>query len=147
MKHLLFSVLFLFMGLVTVSAQCNKSASKACCASKSAAASTTSAVSISDVDAVIAASNGSISKRMCEHSGTVSYFEKSVCTTSGKISWDEVQFDNEKKTFTKVASASMEKDENGVKVETKACAGKAEAKACCKKDSAKACAGTKQGSK
>jgi hypothetical protein len=147
MKHLLFSVLFLFMGLVTVSAQCNKSASKACCASKSAAASTTSAVSISDVDAVIAASNGSISKRMCEHSGTVSYFEKSVCTTSGKISWDEVQFDNEKKTFTKVASASMEKDENGVKVETKACAGKAEGKACCKKDSAKACAGSKQGSK
>jgi hypothetical protein len=147
MKQFIFSALFLFAGLITVSSQCNKSASKACCASKSAAAATTSAVTISDVDAVIAASNGNISKRTCEHSGTVSYYEKSVCTTSGKVSWDEVQFDNEKKTFTKVASASMEKDENGNKVETKSCAGKAEGKACCKKDSAKACAGSKSGSK
>ncbi len=147
MKHLFFSVMLLFVGALTVSAQCNKSASKACCASKSASSATTSSVSISDVDAAIAASNGNISKRTCEHSGTVSYFEKSVCSTSGKVSWDQVQFDSEKKTFTKVASASMEKDENGNKVETKSCAGKSEGKACCKKDSAKACAGSKQGSK
>lgn len=39
----------------------------------------------------------------------------------------------QKKSFTKVASASMEKDANGVKVEGKACAGKSEGKACCKK--------------
>ena len=134
---------------------CNKSASagKACCASKK-----TAAVSISDsgtkvasvvmeADAVIAASNGSITKRTCEMSGTTAYYEKSVCATSGKVSWDEVQFDADKKVFTKVASASMEKDETGKKVETKACAGKSEGKACCKKDGAKACAGAKEGTK
>ena len=57
-----------------------------------------------------------------------------------EASREEVQFDADKKAFTKVASASMEKDEAGNKVETKACAGKSEGKGCCKKDGAKSCA-------
>lgn len=156
MKQLFFLFSFVLLASMSVNAQaCNKSASagKACCASKksasvSATEDTKVASALMEADAVIAASNGSITKRTCEMSGTTSYFEKSVCAVSGNVSWDEVQFDADKKVFTKVASASMEKDENGNKVETKSCAGKSAGKACCKKDgAAKACAGSKAGSK
>ncbi|MBK9567631.1 MAG: hypothetical protein IPO37_21410 [Saprospiraceae bacterium] len=103
---------------------------------------------VMEADEVMKSSKGAITKRTCEISGATSYYQKSECATSGKISWEEVQFDAEKKSFTKVASASMEKDANGVKVEGKACAGKSEGKACCKKDGAKSCASKKaEGSK
>lgn len=156
MKHLFLLFSFILVASFSSNAQsCNKSASagKACCASKKTAAVSTSdsgtkvASVVMEADAVIAASNGSITKRTCEMSGTTAYYEKSVCATSGKVSWDEVEFDADKKVFTKVASASMEKDETGKKVETKACAGKSEGKSCCKKDGAKACAGAKEGTK
>jgi len=155
MKHLFLLFSILLVGSFSLNAQtCNKSASagKACCASKKTASVTTSGTDtkvasvVMEADAALEASNGNISKRTCEMSGTTAYFEKSVCSTSGKVSWDEVKFDAETKTFTKVASASMEKDENGAKVETKACcAGKSSGKGCCKKDGAKACAGSKAG--
>jgi len=135
MKHLFLLFSILLVGSFSLNAQtCNKSASagKACCASKKTASVTTSGTDtkvasvVMEADAALEASNGNISKRTCEMSGTTAYFEKSVCSTSGKVSWDEVKF--------------------GAKVETKACcAGKSSGKGCCKKDGAKSCAGSKAG--
>lgn len=156
MRHLILFFSFILFAVTTSNAQsCSKAAAgKSCCAAKNAAsasASTDNSVKIAsfsmEADAAVAASNGSITKRTCEMSGATTYFEKSVCAHSGKVSWEEVQYDANKKAFTKVASASMEKDETGAKVETKACAGKMEGKACCKKDGAKSCAAQKEGNK
>ncbi|MFZ1750469.1 MAG: hypothetical protein WAU01_09765 [Saprospiraceae bacterium] len=147
MKHLFLLFSFVFVCSMSANAQaCNKSASagKACCASKSTASAQTPsttdtkvASALMEADVAVAASNGAIMKRTCEMSGSTSYFEKSVCGTSGKVSWEQVEYDSDKKSFTKVASASMEKDENGAKVTKKACAGMSDTKACCKKDGAK----------
>ena len=104
MKHLFLLFSILLVGSFSLNAQtCNKSASagKACCASKKTASVTTSGTDtkvasvVMEADAALEASNGNISKRTCEMSGTTSYFEKSVCSTSGKISWDEVKFQME----------------------------------------------------
>lgn len=152
MKNLFLLFSFVLVCSFTANAQaCNKSASagKACCAAKKTASvsganeGTKVASVVMEADAAMTAAKGSITKRTCEISGASSYYQKSECSTSGKISWEEVQFDAEKKSFTKVASASMEKDENGTKVETKACAGKSEGKSCCKKGADKKAEGSK----
>lgn len=155
MKNLFLLFSFILVASFSSNAQCTKSAAagKACCAAKKTAsvdakADTKVASFVMEADAVMAAANGAITKRTCEISGATSYYEKAVCGTSGKISWNEVQFDADKKSFTRVAAASMEKDANGNKVEAKACAGSSAGKACCKKDAAKACNSAKaQGSK
>lgn len=154
MKSLFLFFSFVLVASLGVNAQaCSKSANKSCCAKKASAAAAVNGTNDTQVasvmmeaDAAVAASNGNITKKTCEISGATSYYEKSVCATSGKVSWDEVKYDADKKLFTKVASASMEKDDHGAKVETKSCAGKAEGKACCKKDGAKSCA-KKEGTK
>lgn len=151
MRQFLFLLSFVLLGAMSANAQCSKSASKACCASKKAAA--TSATTSTDATSVAsyvmeadkaAEGNTNIEKRVCEKSGNVSYFEKSVCAESGNVSWNEVKYDTEKKTFTRVASASMDKTEDAPQSTTKACAGQKDgktcakdAKACCKKDGAK----------
>ncbi len=141
MKQIVFVLSFLVVGAFSAQAQCNKSASasKACCASKKTASATTEsntsmAAATAEVDAVLA-QNEDIMKRTCEVSGTTTYYQKSV-STDGVVSWEEVAYDASTKSFTKVASASMEKDPaTGEKVKT-------EAKACCSKSKgAKACAG------
>ncbi|MBC7884234.1 MAG: hypothetical protein H7X99_02085 [Saprospiraceae bacterium] len=149
MKQLFIVFSFILAASLSSNAQtCTKSASagKACCASKKMASASSSvsdtkvASAIMEVDEAIVASNGNVVKRTCEMSGTTSYFEKSVSSDSDKISWEEVKYDTDTKSFTKVASASMEKDANGAKVVTKACCAKKDGKACCaKKDGAKAC--------
>jgi len=135
---------------LSASAQaCNKAAAgKSCCASKKTASvdnGTTQVASVVMEADVIASTNPNIQKRTCEKSGSVSYYEKSVCEHSGSISWDEVKFDEGSKSFTRVASASMEKDSDAP-ASGKACAGQKDTKACCKnKTGAKACAGQKAG--
>lgn len=128
MKNLLFLFSFILLASFSANAQC-------CSAKKTAAVSTSNdqtkvASVVLESDEVMKASNGTITKRTCEISGAVSYYQKS--TNAGKTNWEEVQYDAEKKSFTKVASATMEKDANGAKVEAKACAGQGEAKSCCK---------------
>jgi len=154
MKQLFFVFSFILVASFAANAQaCNKSASagKACCASKKTASvdgSDTRVASVMMEADVAAKGNENITKRTCEISGTSAFYQKSVCVASGNISWEEVQYDTNTKSFTKVASASMERTEDGTKVETKACAGKKEGKACCaKKEGAKACAGKEKGTK
>jgi hypothetical protein len=146
MKHLFLFVAFVCLSFGANAQACNKTASngKACCAK---AGATKVASAVMEADAAVEASKGSITKRTCEVSGTASYFQKSVCSTSGSVSWDEVKYDASAKKFTKVASASMEKDANGKAVTTQACT--KETKACSKTAGGKACCAkpTKQGTK
>ncbi len=117
MKKLILSLLV--MGAATfASAQCSKSAgTPACCASKNKAAASTAMVTpttnaVASVEDV-AAADQNIQKRVCPETGNASYFEKSVCSQSGSVSWNEVKYDAQAKKFTRVASASMVKDEKG----------------------------------
>ena len=141
MKQLFFVFSFLIVASFSANAQaCTKAAGKSCCAAKKTAAATSSdagtkvASVVMEAD-IAAAADENISKRTCEVSGTASYFQKSTCPMSGTVTWEEVQYDANAKSFTKVASAVMEKDENGAKVDKKACAGDKGGKACCAKKS------------
>lgn len=136
MKQLFLLFSFVLVASLSANAQsCNKGAAGAkmsCCASKKAAAVDTKAdANLSEADAAMAASNGTITKKTCQMSGNTTYFEKAVNAETGEESWAEVEYDSATKTFTRVASASMEKDENGNKVQTKACAGQEKGKSCC----------------
>ena len=146
MKSLVLMFSFLLIGALSVDAQsCSKaSAGKACCASKKAAATTSFSAS-SEAD-LAAEADGNITKRTCEISGTTAYYQKNVCEKSGNVNWEEVQFDATTKKFTKVASATMEKDATTgevVKKETKACCKGDKSKSCSAKSSKKACAAEK----
>ena len=144
MKKILFALSFLMMVGVSVNAQkaCSKKAGAKCCAKKKAATTAsdvkTTRVASAMTEADIAAdSDESIATRVCEVSGKKAYYQKSVCEKSGTVAWDEVQFCDKSKKFTKVASASMEKDiETGEvkseKASKKACS-KGAKKGCCAK--------------
>ena len=147
---LLAVVTFLYVG-ITSAQECKKS-SKSCCMSKKTAAlndgeqSTKVASALMEADA-LASADENIEKRVCAHSGKVSYYEKSVCAVSGQTTWNEVEYNTDAKKFSRVASASMEKVDDMPK---KACAGEAKAKdgkACCaKKEGGKSCT-KKEGTK
>lgn len=151
MKKIIFLFSFVLLSGLTLSAQCTKTASsgeKACCASKKGGKVASASV-LSEAEQV-AAQNENIQKRVCETSGKVTYYEKSVCDHSGSVSWNEVEYNKEAKKFTRVASASMERDAKTGEAKTvapAACCKKEAGKACCKKGE-KACAGEKkEGSK
>lgn len=143
---------------LSVNAQaCQKaSTGAACCAKKSAAAAaTTDATSTAAVTAdantaevseaeMAASTDVSIQKRVSPETGDVSFYQKSVCEVSHKVSWDEVKYDGSTKKFTKVASASMEKDpQTGEVKKTEACSKVGGSAACCSKDKAKTCCAKK----
>jgi hypothetical protein len=135
MKQIFLLVSFVFLS-VGLSAQCTKSAASCCknkatSSAKACAGDSKVASAYMEADAAMEASNGNITKRTCSTSGTASYYQKSVCSQSGNVSWEEVQYDASTKSFTKVASASMEKDAQGKVTETKSCS-KSAGKACCK---------------
>ena len=141
MKKILFALSFLMMVGTAASAQkaCTKKAGAKCCASKKTAAvdtkTTRVASAMTEAD-VIAESDENIATRVCEVSGSKAYYQKSVCEKSGTVAWEEVKFDDNSKKFTKVASASMEKDvETGAVKATakKECAKGAKAACCSKK--------------
>ena len=146
MKQIIFIFSFLLVGAFSADAQsCSKSATagKACCASKKSASATTgtsNTVSFEEADAALA-SNENVTKRTCEISGATTYYQMAT-DAQGVVSWEEVQFDATTKSFTKVASASMEKDPaTGEVKEAKACCSKSKgAKACAGQDSKTSCA-------
>ena len=95
MKKLFFFAAFLLAAsLTTVNAQCSSKtagAKTACCAKTKAA--TAKAVS----------TDASIEKRVCADSGAVSYFRNSTCSASGKMTSQEVKFDEKTATFVNVS--------------------------------------------
>lgn len=135
---------FLLVGM-TVQAQsakkgcCSKSA-KASCSKDKAKASASVDTEIKEIteisEAEIAAQeNENIQVKKCAVSGNVSFFERSE-DESGEVSWAQVEYDEEDKAFTRVASASVEK-EVVVEVEKE---GKKSKKACCSKGDKAGCA-------
>ncbi len=141
MKKILFALSFLMMVGVAANAQkaCAKKAGAKCCAKKKAATTavdtkTTRVASAMTEADILAESDENIATRVCEVSGTKAYYQKSVCEKSGTVAWDEVQFCDKSKKFTKVASASMEKDIETGEVKT------VKAKKKCKKGSKACCA-------
>jgi hypothetical protein len=122
MKKLLFFMsFFLFVGLSAQAQSCLKTCTKAKTTTTDAskkASDTKVAAAYMEADK-IASTDENIEKRECAVSGTVSYFEKSKCPVSGKVTWEEVEFDSEAKKFTKVASASMEKDPSTGEIKAK----------------------------
>ncbi len=145
MKKILIALsLFMMVGVAAnaQTAKCAKGAKSACCAKKaSASADATPATRVASAmtEADIAAeSNENITARTCAESGSKSYYMKSVCEKSGAVAWDQVNFCDKSKKFTKVASASMEKD--AVTGEVKA----APAKKACSKGAKSACCASKK---
>ena len=146
MKKILFALCMFVMAGTAASAQKCTAAEKAkcakegtkCCAKTSVASADDTKVASFLVEAdALAESNENIKREQCAVSGKVAYFEKSVCEKSGNVTWEEVQYDNENKRFTKVASASVERE---VEQETTP-AKKGASKACCaSKSGAKSCA-------
>ena len=125
---------------------CTKKAGAKCCASKKTAAvdakttqvaSALTEAAITEAD-IAAEADVNISSRVCDISGAKAYYQKSVCAHSGSVAWEQVEFDGEAKKFTKVASASMEKDVETGEVKTM------KAKKECKKGSSKACCAKKK---
>ncbi len=145
MKKILIALSLFMMVGVAANAQakkCAKGAKSACCAKKAsastdAATSTRVASAMTEAD-VAAEADANVTARVSAESGTKSYYMKSVCEKSGAVAWDEVNFCDKSKKFTKVASASMEKDvETG---EVKA----TPAKKACKKGAKSACCASKK---
>jgi hypothetical protein len=112
MKKLILS-LFIAGTATFASAQCAKTGTPACCAktATTAVAGKSNTMVASAEDKLAAEQN--IQKRVSE-SGKANYYEKSVCAQSGSVTWNEVAYDAKENKFTRVASASMEKDAQGV---------------------------------
>jgi hypothetical protein len=157
MKNLLLLVCFFLAGSMSLNAQAKKAckkSGKACCAKKAAAATTTADTKVASASMTaeltpaeaLAQSDENIQVRVNDESGEKSFYKKSQCEVSGKVSWDEVKYCDESKAFTKVASASMERDAEVSKADKsatttakKACCAKGDKKACCSKGDKKAC--------
>lgn len=171
MKKLVFVLTVMIFGTLSLSAQeatmekksCSKK-STACCASKAKAAGTAGTAETKVLSAAesLADAQEDITKRVCAESGSTSFYKKAVCSTSGKISYQEVEFDAEKNQFVNVSpndigdaneagtiikAVNMENvkvdAKKGVtaaadkKMAKKACCADGAKKACCSKDGAK----------
>jgi hypothetical protein len=112
MKKLIFLGVALLGFALTADAQCSKGAAAAgtgaaCCkgkaASTAATAPATGATTVSaDVDRALAADK-SVEKRVCSHSGTVSYVRK--VSANGKVGFEDVSFDATTGTFASKAKS------------------------------------------
>ena len=152
MKKILFALSIFLMAGTAMNAQkkCT-AAEKAKCAKSGVKCAKTDATTqvasfVVEADALAEATED-IKREECAKSGKVAYYEKNTCAKSGKVSWEEVQYCGKSKKFTKVASASMEREsmtsEVSKTVDTKAPVAKAKAskKGCCaSKSGQKSCA-------
>lgn len=111
MKKVLFALCLFMIAGITVQAQsCSKKCTKKTTTTTSVKEKADTKVAAAYMEAdKLAEANENIERRECAVSGKVSYFEKSQCAVSGKVAWEEVQYDAENKSFTRVASAVMEK--------------------------------------
>lgn len=160
MKKLVFTLMVVFFGAAGLMAQsaekakCSKDKA-ACCASKKSAStasvSTEMNAKVLSMAKSIADKDETITTRQCAESGTVGFYKKNVCSTSGKISYNEVQFDQATKTFVNTSPTDVQNANQGTMIkvvnmengttseatvdakETKKCASKAGKKCCASK--------------
>jgi len=143
MKQLLLLCAFvLTAGIATAQdAGAKKSCSKTCakkCTNAKASASTDSetkvASALSAAD-IAAEQDESIQKKVCDITGSVAYFQKSVCAKSGSVKMTEVHYDETANSFVNVSPRdvmSAEKEGTAVKAASVTSDAKAKTKACCK---------------
>ncbi len=106
MKKVILIVAFAIFGAAGLMAQnaevkkCSKEGTAAkCCASKATAKAATTVDA--DLTQVMSASmkRQGVTKRQCPDTGAVSYYKSETCSQSGKISYNEVEFDANSKQF------------------------------------------------
>lgn len=176
MKKIVFVLSMMIFGSMSLMAQeatkakeCTKGAAAKCCASKAKTASTASVdTKVLSAALSLAETDATITKRVCAESGSTAFYKKAVCETSGKISYNEVQYDEAKMQFVNVspndigdanegkmynvvnktdvnsqtATKAVAADGTGEKVMKKACSSKKEGAKCCAKGTASADKGT-----
>jgi hypothetical protein len=132
-KLFLLFALVSFAALGTIHAQCHgkKSAS-------------TTEVQSDEAAAKLASMDETIERRVCEKSGTVSYWKKETCAKSGNVSFAEVSYDSANGQFVNVSPSET----HGKAASGKSCcAGKASAsKASCSGEKKAGCCSSKKAS-
>ncbi|MFT5801190.1 MAG: hypothetical protein ACI9VN_001399 [Patescibacteria group bacterium] len=124
-----------FLGLVNMAqAQCAKTASKSACCAKTMATATK-----------VASLDGSIEKKVCEKSGSVSFVKKSVCEKSGNVSFSNVEYCTKSNKFVNVSPSSMNAKAVNASMDAKAKPACSKSKAACSKSKA-ACSKSKTAS-
>ncbi len=149
MKKILFLFAFvMFAGLVSAQdTAAKKSCAKTCaktCASKKASASVDGETKVASAETaaeLAAAEDESIERKVCDVSGSISYYRKSTCSVSGATKMTEVQYDGETKSFVNVSP----KDVMSAEAEAKVVKTSSKDKKSCAKKCAKTCASKKSG--
>jgi hypothetical protein len=130
MKKVVFFFAFLFTSAF-LSAQCTQAAA-ACCKNKSTASVASTEQAPKACAGMAMAQESSIQKRIDNTTGKITYYEKSVCSQSGTVSWNQISTDEANKKMTKVASAGMEKTATGEVKSTEMKCQAGAVKSCCK---------------
>jgi hypothetical protein len=126
MKKIIFLFAFIFTATF-ISAQ----STPACCMKKNTASASNLEQSSKACAGMATAQETNIQKRVDKTTGEVTYFEKSVCSESGTVTWNKISAEEANKKMTKVASVGMEKTATGeVKSTDTKCQGAS--KSCCK---------------
>jgi len=120
-----FILLFSFLGLLSFTSSAQKCDGHVKVGDKEVETCTTSKVA-----AKVAIIDDNIEERTCEHTGNKYYVKKSVCETSGKVSFSPVKFDEANKVFVNVSP------EETTEVKTAAVETTGKKKACCSKSAA-----------
>ncbi len=142
-KFFMLFALVAFVGVSAATAQCTKSKttctkSKTTCTKAKASATTVSAempACPTKAAAKLASMDESIQAKTCASSGKTTYYQKNVCSTSGKVYMKEVQYDAKSQSFVNVSpkdgAAKAVKAVDGAAPAKKACS--ASKKACTSK--------------
>lgn len=101
-----------------------------------------------------AAADEAIVVKTCEYSGTKSFYKKSTCAESGKVTMKKVSYNTSTNSFDAMPSADSKKKAGCSSAEKAACGSKAKAKTtaksgksgCCSSGAKKSC-GDKKGKK
>ena len=150
-KLILIAGLFCFVGGMSLNAQCSKTCTKKVGSSTSMADESTNEATAVMV-ANMAEADPSIERKVCEYSGSVSYYKKKQCEVSGKTSFTEVNYDAALGQFVNISPSESGAELKRVhskpaKVKEIINAdGSANKKACCSTGCAKDCCKDKKSS-
>lgn len=112
-------------------------------------ASASNVLSASAAADILAETDASISRKECPMSGNITYFQKSECAKSGKVSMNEVKYCTDSKAFVNASPSEVMSDQQAKVIKTadtadgKVQTAKSTKKACCK--GKKACSSKKTG--
>lgn len=101
-------------------------------------ASASNVLSASAAADILAESDESISRKECPMSGNITYFKKSQCAKSGKVSMNEVKYCSDSKAFVNASPSEVMSDQEAKVIKTadtvdgKVQSTKSTKKACCK---------------